>query len=161
MATFQMISLCGYQFHPQTSPGTNPRDTTQKGQKPYPQDSHCIKNQALEMPILWRCTILYFLQQQRKFFLKQRHIFTQRAEADVEDEIDHFFQLEKFICFRRCTFRFPLCLKNFQSYVFCSHHQSTLIYSEEQLCSDQPRSSAGMLNCKNYILDATIIPLKN
>ena len=51
---------------------------------------------ALEMPILARCTILDTLQtKQRKFFLRQRHIFTQRAEADVEDKIDHFFQLER------------------------------------------------------------------
>ena len=53
-------------------------------------------HQALETPILSRCTILDILQQQqRKFFLRQRHIFTQLAEADVEDEIEHFFQLEK------------------------------------------------------------------
>ena len=52
--------------------------------------------QALETPILSRCTILDILQQQqRKFFLRQRHIFTQRAEADVEDEIDHSFLLER------------------------------------------------------------------
>ena len=56
-------------------------------------------NQALETPILYmlsRCSILDILQQQqRKFLLRQRHIFTQRAETDVEDEIDHFFQLER------------------------------------------------------------------
>ena len=28
---------------------------------------------------------------------------------------------------------------------FVSHHQSTLIYSEEQLCCDQPKSLACML----------------
>ena len=37
------------------------------------------------MPILSCCTILDILQQQRR----------KRAEADVEDEIDHFFQLER------------------------------------------------------------------
>ena len=53
-------------------------------------------NQALEMPILSRCIILDILQQQQcKFFLRQHHIFTQRADVDVKDEIDHFFQLER------------------------------------------------------------------
>ena len=50
------------------------------------------------MPVLSRCTILDILQQQqRKILLRQRHIFTQRAEGDVEDEIDHFFQLERLL----------------------------------------------------------------
>ena len=50
-----------------------------------------------ETTILSRCTILDILQQQqqRKFFLRQRHILSQHVEADVEDEIDHFFQLER------------------------------------------------------------------
>ena len=48
------------------------------------------------MPILSRCTILDIQQQQqRKFFLRYCHTFTQRAEADVEDEIDHFFEPER------------------------------------------------------------------
>ena len=65
------------------------------------------EQQELETPILSRCTILDILQQQqRKFFLRQRHIFTQRAEADVEDEIDHFFQLERLFALEDVHFVF-------------------------------------------------------
>ena len=39
-------------------------------------------------------------------------------------------------------------------------YQSTLIYSEDQLCFDQPKSSACMLNCKKIIPDTTIMPLR-
>ena len=63
--------------------------------------------QALETPILSCCTIFDILQQQqRKFFRRQHHIFTQRAEADVEDEIDHFFQLERLFALEDLHFVF-------------------------------------------------------
>ena len=63
--------------------------------------------QAPETPILSRCTILDILQQlQRKFFLRQCNIFTQRAEAGVEDEIDHFFQLERLFALEDVHFIF-------------------------------------------------------
>ena len=57
--------------------------------------------------ILSRCTIFDILQEQQcKFFLKQRHIFTQRTEADVEDEMDHFFQLERLFALEDVHFVF-------------------------------------------------------
>ena len=63
--------------------------------------------QPLEMPILSRCTILDIMhQQQRKFFPRQRHFLTQPTEADVEDEIDHFFQLEKLLALEDIRFLF-------------------------------------------------------
>ena len=60
------------------------------------------------MPILSRCTILDILQQQqqRQFFLRQRHIFTQRAEADLEDETELFFQLERLFALEYVHFVF-------------------------------------------------------
>ena len=63
--------------------------------------------QALETPILSRCTILDILQQQQyKFFLRQRHIITQRPKADVEDEIDHFLQPERLFALEDVHFVF-------------------------------------------------------
>ena len=59
------------------------------------------------MPILSRSTILDILQQQhRKFFLRQRHIFTQCTEANIEDEIDHLFQLVKLFALEDVHFVF-------------------------------------------------------
>ena len=59
---------------------------------------------AVSYMVLLICgVLLYWIileHQQRKFFLRQRHIFTQRAEADVEDEIDNFFQLESYLLWK-------------------------------------------------------------
>ena len=105
-----------------------------------------VSRQPLETPILSRYTILDILQQQqqRKFFLRQRHIFTQRAE--LRADVERLFALEDvhFVFFM---------FEDFSNNVF----SSTLIYSEEQLCCDQPKSSECMLNCKKNIPDTTII----
>ena len=45
-------------------------------------------------------------QQQRKSFLRQRHISTQRAEADVEDQIYHIFKLESLLVLEDVHFIF-------------------------------------------------------
>ena len=49
--------------------------------------------------LLSRCTILDILQQ-------QRHNSSKRAEPDVEDEIDHFFQLERLFALEDVHFVF-------------------------------------------------------
>ena len=44
LITSKMAKLCRYQFHPKPSPpGTNPRDTTRREQKPSPRDNNCVQ----------------------------------------------------------------------------------------------------------------------
>ena len=75
--------------------------------------------QASEASMLSRCTILDILQQQqRKFFLRQRHIFIQRAEADVEDEIDHFFHPERSFALEDIHFVFLYVWRTFKVMYF-------------------------------------------
>ena len=60
-----------------------------------------------ETTILSRRTILDILQQQQcKLFLRKRDVFTQRAEADVENEIDRFFQPERLFALEGVHFFF-------------------------------------------------------
>ena len=73
------------------------------------------------MPILLRCTILDILQQQQcKFFLRYCHTFTQRTEADVEDEIYHFFEPERLFASEDIHFVFLYVLRTVKIMYFVS-----------------------------------------
>ena len=76
-------------------------------------------SQAIGMPILSCCTILDILQQQQcKLFLRQRHIFAQHAEVDLEDEMDHSFQLERLFALEDAHFVFLYVWRTFKVMYF-------------------------------------------